>query len=50
MHKIPLFVEPGVVLKLGIKLSADILIREGTKLSASMISRVHLMDEFILLL
>ena len=30
MHKIPMFVESGFVLKLGIQLSADILIRKGT--------------------
>ena len=47
MHKIPMFVESGFVLKLGIQLSADILIRKGT---TGMISRIHLMDESILLL
>ena len=47
MHEIPMYVEPGVVLKLGFKLSADILIKKGT---TGMICRIHLMNEFILLL
>ena len=45
--QIPMYVEPGVVLKLGFKLSTDILIKKGT---TGMICRIHLMNEFILLL